>query len=102
MVNAQQTEVFGKILTNHHEIDVNNRTTSLEVKEYDKWEEQKSIGLLGALGSSSSDSVLIGYVQAKLEMRIDNETGQVEKFQAYHKGSVKLGCCSERRNTYDN
>ena len=87
MVNAQQTEVFGKILTNHHEIDINNRTTSLKVKWYDKWKEDKSVGLLG----SSSEMVLIGYVQTKLEMRIDNETGQVEKFQAYYKGSVNWG-----------
>ena len=85
MVNAQQTEVFGKILTNHHKIDINNRTTSLEVKGYKKWKEEKSLGLLG----SYIERVLIGYVQTKLKMRIDNETGQVEKFQAYYKGSVR-------------
>lgn len=89
-INAQQTEVFGKTLTNHHEIDMNSRTTSLQVKEYDKWEEEKSVGLLGAWGSSS-ERVLIGYVQTKLEMRIDNETGQVERLRAYHKGSVNWG-----------
>ena len=86
-VNAQQIKVFGKTLTNHHEIDINNRTTSLEVIEYDEWEEEKSVGIF----DGNPERVLIGHVQAKLEMRIDNATGQVEKFKAYYKGNVKWG-----------
>ena len=86
-VNAKQTEVFGKTLTNYHKIDRNKKTTTLEVKEYGELEADKSIGIItGTLGGS--ESVLIGYGQATLKIRIDNETGQVEEFQAYGKAKV--------------
>lgn len=84
-VNSQQIEVFGKTLTNYHKIGRSSKTTKLEVKEYGKWNEQTSLGVLG-----SSSSVLVGSFQTKLELRIDNATGQVEKFKAYSKGSLNL------------
>ncbi|MDE3269159.1 MAG: ankyrin repeat domain-containing protein [Pseudomonadota bacterium] len=86
-VNTHQIEVFGKTLTNYHKINTDNKTTLLEVKKYGKWLEETSIGIpLGGFGSP--DRVLIGYYQTKLEMRINNSTGQVENFNAYSKGSV--------------
>ena len=86
-VNTQQIEVFGKTLTNSHKLDSSNKTTKLEVKEYGEWHEYAA--LLGGSGIFGSDEqVLVGSFQTKLEMRVSNNTGEVESFKAYSKGNV--------------
>ena len=60
-----------------------------------KWKVRNNIGVWDALGTSSDDWTLVGHQQAKLKMHIDNETRQVEKFQAYYKGNANWGVALE-------